>query len=386
MTEDRFGAPLKSRYRQVRKVTLVGSVVDLLLGIGKIGAGMLSHSQALIADGVHSLSDLATDMLVLFAAKHAHAEADEEHPYGHGRIETVATVGLGAGLILIGIGIVTQGVRSLFHPESLMVPEFWAMLVAGVSVVAKEGIYHYTMHYARRLGSDMLRANAWHSRSDAASSVVVLIGVGGALMGLTYLDAIAALVVAWMIAQIGFKVAKTSVSELIDTGLDARQLEEIRNTIRSVDGVESLHLLRTRQMAGRALVDVHIILSDPRLSVSEGHQISETVRSLLMKRIEKVEDVTVHIDPEDDEHATPGKHLVLRDQVVGRLQRRWQGVAAADQVRHVTLHYLNGRIHVELELPLSLALDDARAESLSKAFNDAVADEADIAGVRLLYS
>ena len=386
MTEALATTSLDERYRLVRRVTLVGSAVDLSLGVGKIIGGWFSHSQALIADGVHSLSDLVTDVLVLYAAKHAHAEADEEHPYGHGRIETVATVGLGIALVAIGIGIIWDSVNRLMSPAALTVPEAWAIAIAGVSMVAKEIVYHYSMRYARRLDSDMLRANAWHSRSDAISSGVVIVGVGGALAGLTYLDVVAAAVVAVMIGKIGYDVAKSSVSELIDTGLDAEELDSIRDTIQSVDGVDSLHLLRTRRMAGQVLVDVHIILEDPRVSVSEGHQISETVRSVLIKRHDNVADVTVHIDPEDDEHAAPGRHLGLRDQVQGRLHACWQDLPAARQIRRVNLHYLNGKIHVEVELPLALGADAETVEATGRAFAEAVAGEPDIAEVRVLYS
>lgn len=386
MTDAALPLSREERYRHVRRVTLVGSAVDLMLGVVKIVGGWLSHSQALIADGVHSLSDLVTDVLVLYAAKHAHAEADEDHPYGHARIETAATVGLGVALIFVSIGIAYDSVSALLETQAPVVPEAWAMALAAISVVSKESVYHYSMRYARRLNSDLLRANAWHSRSDAISSVVVIIGIGGALLGYTYLDAVAALLVAGMIGKIGFDVAKSSVGELIDTGLDVEQLNDIRDTIQSVDGVENLHLLRTRRMAGQVLVDVHLILSDPRVSVSEGHQISETVRSVLMGHSENISDVTVHIDPEDDEHAAPGKHLGLRDQVLGRLQACWQDLPAARQIRHVNLHYLNGKIHVEVELPLALGADPERAADHSAAFNAAAAGDPDIAGVRVLYS
>jgi len=386
VTDNGADTDLQARYRQVRRVTLVGSAVDLLLGVSKIAGGWLSHSNALTADGVHSLSDLATDVAVLYAAKHAHAEADEDHPYGHARIETAATVGLGVALMLIGFGIAYEAVSALFHPEELEVPAAWAIAVAAVSVVSKEAIYHYTMRYARRLRSEMLRANAWHSRSDAISSVVVIVGVAGALAGLTYLDAIAALVVAAMIAKIGFDFAKSSVSELIDTGLEPEQLEAISEAIQSVDGVRDLHLLRTRQMAGQVLADVHLILRDPRVSVSEGHQISETVRAMLIRRFDNIADVTVHIDPEDDEHAAPGKHLGLRDQVLGRLEARWQHLPAANRIRRVDLHYLDGRIHVEVELPLELGGDPEQVAANAAAFEEIVAGDPDIAGVRVLYS
>ncbi len=386
MTDAAPATALNTRYLQVRRVTLVGSALDLALGIIKIIGGWFGHSQALIADGVHSLSDLATDVLVLYAAKHAHAEADEEHPYGHGRIETAATVGLGVALILISIGIVYGGARALLEPDKLLVPKAWAMALAALSVIGKEWVYHYTMRYARRLKSELLRANAWHSRSDAISSVVVIIGVGGALLGVTSLDAIAALVVAIMIGKIGFDVVKRSMSELIDTGVDAEHLEEIRTMIQSVDGVEDLHLLRTRRMAGQVLVDVHLILRDPRVSVSEGHQISETVRSVLIRHFDDIADVTVHIDPEDDEHAAPGKHLGLRNQVLHRLEAHWQHLPAARHIRRVNLHYLNGRIHVEVELPRNLAADANQSGEISAAFAAAAAGDPDIAGIRVLYS
>ena len=153
-----------------------------------------------------------------------------------------------------------------------------------------------------------------------------------------------------------------------------------------MDGVESLHLLRTRRMAGQVLVDVHLILSDPRVSVSEGHQISEAVRAVLMRRFENIADVTVHIDPEDDEYAAPGRHLGLRDQVQGRLAACWQQLPAARQIRRVNLHYLNGKIHVEVELPLALGTDPETAAANATAFNEAVTSDPDVAEVRLLYS
>lgn len=373
---------LETRYRESRRVTLIGSALDLLLGVTKIIGGIIGHSQALVADGVHSLSDLATDILVILAARHANVDADADHPYGHARIETAATVGLGVLLIAVGIGITLDAVRKLMIPDSLAIPAIWGLAIAFFSVVSKEWIYRYTMKYARKLRSNMLRANAWHSRTDAFSSIVVIIGIGGAQMGFTYLDAVAALVVAAMIAKIGFDLAWSSLQELIDTGLEPEQLDDIRETILSVGGVRDLHELRTRQMGGKALVDVHIILEDPTLSVSEGHHISENVRQRLIRRIDHVEDVMVHIDPEDDEVVVPSEHLEMRRQILERLGERWRGVHAAGSIRRVTLHYLDGRVHVELELPLALAADAAR---LSRAFNEAVRDEQDIAGVRLIF-
>ena len=295
---------------------------------------------------------LGTDFLVLYAARHAHRAADEDHPYGHGRIETLATVGLGLALIGVAVGIALDAVGRLDAPGLLLEPGLVALGVAVLSVVSKEAIYQYTMRAARRLRSDMLRANAWHSRSDAISSIVVVIGVAGAMFGYPYLDAVAAIVVAVMIARIGFDLVRSSTMELIDTALEPQQIEAIRRRIFEVPGVRAVHMLRTRKSAGDALVDVHIQV-DPRISVSEGHQIGEAVRQRLLDRVEEVTDVTVHIDPEDDESGSPSMALPLRAEILDRLRGRWADAGVEVAPEDVTLHYLNGRLHVEVVLPLA---------------------------------
>lgn len=274
---------LNIRYEETRKVTLVGSAVDLFLGVIKIATGFLANSQALVADGIHSLSDLGTDIIVLIAAKHANREADENHPYGHGRIETLATVILGISLIAIAIGICIDAAIKLVDQQYLM-PTMIALIVAMISIVAKEAIYHYTMHYARKIRSKMLEANAWHSRSDSISSVVVVIGILGTMAGFESLDAIAAIAVACIILALGWKFVWHSIRELVDTALDPDEIEKINQTIKQVGGVKDSHFLRTRSMGADALVDVHIQV-DSELSVSEGHAISETVRHQLIKKL-----------------------------------------------------------------------------------------------------
>ena len=160
------------RYKDTVRVTLIGSVIDFLLGIAKIIVGITAQSQALIADGIHSLSDLVTDFFVIYAAKHSHREADEDHPYGHARIETVATVMLGIALIGVAIAIAYDATQRLFNPITLHIPGELALVIAIISVISKEAIYQYTMVYARRYRSNMLRGNAWHSRTDAISSII----------------------------------------------------------------------------------------------------------------------------------------------------------------------------------------------------------------------
>jgi cation diffusion facilitator family transporter len=372
------------RYRDTQRVTLLGALVNLLLALGKIFFGVIGHSQALVADGVHSLSDLATDALVLFAARHASRDADEDHPYGHGRFETAATVGLGIFLAAVGLGILYDAVRRLFAPELLLQPGWLALAVAAISIVAKEALYHWTVRVAHRLRSPMLRANAWHHRSDAISSVVVLVGVGGTMAGLPYLDAIAAAGVALMILRIGWGLGWQSIRELVDTALDREQVAGIRRAILAVDGVNALHLLRTRRMGADALVDVHVLV-DADLSVSEGHQIGEAVRRKLIAEFEEVSDVMVHIDPEDDEQAAPTTGLPPREEMLRRLHERWRGVAPAVAVENVRLHYLEGKVHVELFLPLTAVASVAEARRLADALKQAAQSLEEVGAVEVGY-
>jgi len=352
----------QQRYQEVRKVTLIGSAIDFILGVVKIIVGWLANSQALIADGVHSFSDLLTDFLVLYAAKHSHKAADEEHPYGHGRIETLATVGLGVILIVIACGIAYDSVRRINKPELLLELGGLALMIAVLSIISKEWIYRYTVAAARRLHSDMLLANAWHSRSDAISSIVVVIGIAGAMHGYPYLDAVAAVAVAVMIAKIGASLVRSSSQELIDRALDKDESNVIRAHILKVKGVRSLHMLRSRKSAGDAFIDVHIQV-DPRLSVSEGHQIGEAVRRRLLDSVDVVSDVTVHIDPENDESGSSSDNLPYREKVIEELKRCWPQLPVS-LLDDVTLHYLAGEIYLELDLPIEILRNTDEARKL----------------------
>jgi cation diffusion facilitator family transporter len=340
------------RHRLTVRVTLVGSAVDLLLAVVKIVGGWFAGSQALIADGAHSLSDLATDITVIVASKHASRAADAGHPYGHGRIETLATVALALTMIAVAAGLSYDAIQRLMHAADLGTPGAYALLIAMLSVIAKEIIYRYTLRAAVRIDSDMLRANAWHSRTDALSSVVVILGVGGALLGYPFLDAVAAIFVALMIAHIGLRLGWGSVQELIDAGLSGEHLQEISRLIRDTEGVTNLHQLRTRSLGNSAMADVHIQVA-PRLSVSEGHQISEAVRRRLIDEVGRITDVTVHTDPEDDLTAPDTAHLPTRTQVISDLTGAWGEAVTPLDLDTLQLHYLNGRIDVEVTLSLA---------------------------------
>jgi len=370
------------RYHVIRKVTLIGAASNVVLAIAQFAFGVLGHSQALIADGIHSLSDLVTDILGVFGAKHASRAADAEHPYGHGRIEAVVTVALGMVLTFAATFIMFDATRRLFEPQRLLQPDWTVLAVAAVSVAVKEMMYRYTLRIARAIRSGLLQTNAWHHRSDALSSIIVIVGVGGTMSGLNYLDAIAAIGVAVMIARVGLTQAWAAVQELIDQGLDAEHVANIRSKILAESGVRELHLLRTRRVGGNAFVDVHILV-DPRLSVSEAHQISEAVRVRLIAEIDEVSDVTIHIDPEDDLIAKPSTGLPPREVVLATLKQHWAAIPQAAQLHDTTLHYLDGKIHVDLALPLSAAGSVEHARALAQQFAQLAKKEEYIADVKV---
>ena len=336
--------------RAARKVTLIGALVNALNGAVKILVGFWVSSHALVADGIHSLSDLFSDLLVLGATHLGRQEPDQDHPYGHDRYETLATLILGAILIAVAGALVWDSLSRLLRPQELVVPGALALVVALASIASKEWIYHYTQRIARRINSKLLEANAWHHRTDSLSSLVVFVAVGGALLGFTWLDQAAALLVGLMIARIGFKLIRDSFKELVDTALPEEETRRIRELARQVPGVRDVHHLRSRTLGNRSLLDIHLQVA-PQVSVSEGHEIGVWVAHHLRQEFEHLSDVTFHIDPEDDEETDnpdPERMLPLRPDVLSLLDERWLGDSHYEQPHQTTLHYLELRIDVDL--------------------------------------
>lgn len=350
-----------SRYQQIKRITVIGAVVNVILSIAKVAIGYIGQSQALIADGAHSLSDLASDFIVLFAAKHGSREADEKHPYGHRRIETVFTVVLGVFLIAVAAGIMLDTSLRMLNPDKLFHPGWLALAGASLSIVAKELLYQFTRSVAKRTQSKLLEANAWHHRSDAISSILVFIGIAGSMMGWIYLDAFAALGMSLFIVKIGWDLAFQSLQELVDTGLEPDRLELIETTIAGVSGVRSMRNLRSRRMGHEALVDVRVQVA-PDISVSEGHFISETVQNQILDNIDEVSDVIVHIDVESESAAERSLKLPSRKEMVETLKKTCADVEDFTSTRNFVLHYLDGKIDMELLLPLNRfnGLEEAR--------------------------
>jgi len=333
------------------RVTYMGALVNVFLTAIKIGMGILGQSASLIADGVHSLSDLISDLFVMIAIKFGSREADHDHPYGHRRFETIATVLLGLLLVIVAGGIAWDASERLLHPENLLIPDRNTLGIAMVSILANEWLFHYTRRASEATRSKLLLANAWHHRSDALSSVVVLIGIGAVLMGFSFADAIAAVIVALMIAKMGVGLVVESISELVDTSLPEEQVTAIRRVIKRTPGVQSIHMLRTRQMGEDAYVDAHIVVN-ARITVSEGHVIGDAIRERLKSEFDNVVDVLVHIDPEDDEFNSNLEHPLTRGQIQVYLdQYLGERVHTVEDFR---IHYLEGSLEIEVILPHGL--------------------------------
>lgn len=275
--------------------TWVSVVVNVLLSVTQIAIGTLSKSQGLIADGIHSLSDLVADFVVLFASHHSKKEADEDHPYGHHRFENAASMVLGILLLAVGIGMIWSAITKLRNPESIVPVHVMALWVAGISLVAKEALFRYMLAVAERVKSSMLIANAWHARSDAASSLVVGLGIIGNLMGYPILDPIAALIVGFMIARMGWEFGWEAMHDLMDRGIDEEEIAEIKKTLLDTPGIDGVHDLRTRKMGDMVLVDVHIEVNASQ-TVEVGHNIAVNARNRVMQR-HRVLNLMAHVDP-----------------------------------------------------------------------------------------
>lgn len=369
------------------RITTVIAIATTFLAIIKLIFGVLGNSHALFADGIHSAADLLIDVMVLIAAHYANKQADYNHPYGHGRIETAATLALAVILILAGAGIILDAGEHLWGHVPIPKPNSYVLIIAAISAIVNESLFHYSLRVAKQIKSNLLSANAWHCRSDVAASLVVFLGVAFALLGYSYLDAVAAVIVGLMIIQLGAKIAWSSVCELVDTGVDNKTLELIKLAINKVPHVQALHQLRTRTINNAIFLDVHILVA-PKLSVSEGHFIGEQVRARLLREVPNVKDITLHIDPEDDELLEIRgtlKHLPNRDELMAILKARCQNLLGDIKDENIILHYLNGKVCVEIHLPLSILAHNKDAKELTKELRDKVRDISIISQADLFY-
>jgi len=280
-----------------RNATLLGLFVNAFLILLKFFAGIFGGSQALIADAVHSVSDLFTDAVVLFGIKIGRKPPDKEHHFGHARIETLASAVVGLALIGTAVYLGIEAALNIHrHTESH--PTGIALIGAGVSIALKEALYRYTVLIGRRLKSQLIVANAWHHRSDALSSVAVLLGVAGTLINPAWhiLDACAALIVSFFIVKVGLDILRKTLREFTDTAPRPEIMEKLMQISRAVEGVLDAHDLRVRTSGGFYQAEIHIVV-DGQLTVVQGHRIAKTVEHCLTEEMDELDRVIVHVDP-----------------------------------------------------------------------------------------
>ena len=327
-------------------VTWLGLLANLALALLKGVAGIFSNSAAMIADAGHSFSDLLSDLIALWALRMAQTPKDQNHPYGHGKFETIGALFLALMLIATGIGIAIHAIEQVDQRE---VPGNLALAVAIASILFKEALYRITSYIGERNHSRMLIANAWHHRSDAISSLVALIGIGGAQWGFPLLDPIAGILVAGWIVKIGLTIGYNSVRELSDEVVEEDILPALKQALNQIEGVEKFHDLRTRRMGSYVLVDLHVQV-DSRLSVSAGHQIGERVRMMLLEQIPQVNEVLVHIDAEEDLDESHPTLMRPQSDIESDIRQILQTIPEIKGISHILCHFLKEQLSVQIEI------------------------------------
>ena len=277
---------------------IVGAIANLLLSLFKFAGGILGNSVALIADAIHSLSDLVTDIIVLFTHRIGKIPQDKDHPYGHGRAETIGATIIGVIIIATGIGVIYETWGALSE-DAGQTPGWLAATAAILSILINEGLFHYTLRVGEQTQSPSLIANAWHHRSDAISSIAALVGIIGASQGYSFMDPLAGAMVGCLIVKVGIDISREGMRDLMDTALSDEHTKKIHSILREIPEVLHFHDLRTRVIGGEFLIDLHILV-DPEMTVTEGHRVAEIARRNLIKAFNNIQDVLVHVDGEAD--------------------------------------------------------------------------------------
>lgn len=296
---------MHDRRKEIRRITVVGAIVNIILTIFKIIAGALGRSAAMVADGIHSLSDLLSDIVVLVFTHISSKGKDKNHSFGHGKFETLATLIVSVILVAVGAKLMADGVASIIdvmNGNSIPLPGSIALWAAIGSIIIKEILYHATIRTARRTNSPVVLANAWHHRSDALSSIGALAGIAGAMIlgeKWTILDPIASCCISIAIIVVAVKMSLPSLAELLETSLPDEIEKEIISISNSVQGVENIHELKTRRNGISYIIDAHIVV-DPHISVTEAHNIATDVENALKEKYGNETQINIHIEPDQD--------------------------------------------------------------------------------------
>ena len=283
----------------VKKLSAVGIFGNVLLAAFKLVAGLAGKSSAMVSDAVHSLSDVFATFIAYIGVVMSKRPEDKEHPYGHERLECVASLILGLILAGTGIGIGYSGIRKLVLHEELAVPTMLPLIAAIVSIVVKEGMFWYTMHYAKKLDSSAFKADAWHHRSDALSSVGSFIGIGLAKLGLPFMDPIASVIICLFIFKVAFDISKDAIVKMLDTSCDKELEDSMREFILKQEGVKNIDLFQTRQFGNKVYIDLEIAV-DRNISLLAAHDIAEKVHESVEQEFPNVKHIMIHVNPEEE--------------------------------------------------------------------------------------
>jgi cation diffusion facilitator family transporter len=286
----------KSAAKQIKRVTNISISINIILAASKMIVGLLSGSMAVVADGIHSLSDVVTDLAVLFGVHLGSKAPDPEHPYGHGRIETFAGGFIAVALVAVGFGMVYYAAVDIARGR-VVVPTAAMTVVTVASIMLKEWLYRITKRVAVRTHSSATYANAWHHRSDALSSIAVLIGIVSLMFGFHYGDQVAAVAVGVMIVWVGVSVIWDTLQELTEGAVDPQTVKQIESIINANSGIRQWHQLRSRMVGREVFLDVHILV-DPNLNIAAAHEISEWLENALRTQLTRPVNVVVHIEPD----------------------------------------------------------------------------------------
>ena len=341
------------------KAIIVGAIANLLLSIFKFAGGILGNSVALVADAIHSLSDLVTDVIVLFTHRIGKMPQDEDHPYGHGRAETIGATVIGLFIIATGIGVIHKTWQAI-DEGSGQTPGLLAAIAATLSILINEGLYHYTRRVGEATQSPSLIANAWHHRTDAISSIAALIGIIGAGQGFPFMDPLAGVVVGGMIVKVGIDITRQGVRDLMDTALSDEHTKKIQTILREIPEVLHFHDLRSRVIGGEFLIDVHILV-DPEMTVTEGHRVAEIARRSLIKAFDNIQDVLVHVDGESDTEVEAIYPITRKEliEIVRPLISELDGSISQPEIR---VHHIKGKniLEVFIKIDWKQNLEESR--------------------------
>ena len=352
------------------KVTLLGLAANLILALAKGFIGIIANSSALIADAGHSVSDLLSDGITLWAVRMSGIPKDKNHPYGHGKFETVGTFIIALLLLFTGIGVAGHVFNRM---DANVVPGTIALWMAGIAIIVKEALFHVTRMVGRRTGSRVLMANAWHHRSDAISSVAALLGIAGAQLGIPLMDPIAGMLVAGLIIKTGIDIGYESIRELTDETVEEDVISELGKIMSGIEGVDHYHEMRARRMGPHLLVDLHIQV-DSMMSISAAHQVAERVRLEILEKLPAVNEVLVHVDAEDDHVGDEGSEL-LQDIVLMRPQGEIENdvkkvlaeIPEIQGITHIYCHYLNQKLTVQVNILLDEQMRIRDAQKIASA-------------------